>query len=135
MYVLSAHAHDVRLALYVQVKIVESICPLRDIILQMQGAHGVCALILNIGSFEVTGIGTLSLRSLLGTSNREVARPQESVAVTCSVNGTVLEWAQPDGNTIGTFASSSSVGDGFSELVNQSGRVTCRASGVLEAII
>ena len=56
------------------------------------------------------------------------------MAITCSVNGTILEWAQPDGNTIGTFSKNGSVGNGFSKLVNcdEAGRV--RASGVLEVI-
>ena len=56
------------------------------------------------------------------------------MAVTCSINGTRLEWAQPDGTTIFTFSQFASVGSGFTEEVNcdQAGRV--RASGVLEAV-
>jgi hypothetical protein len=59
------------------------------------------------------------------------------VALTCSVNGTALEWTQPDDNTIGSFSQSGSVGDGFSnpDISCDGGTGTVRASGVLEVII
>jgi hypothetical protein len=60
------------------------------------------------------------------------------VALTCSVNGTILEWV-PSRNiidTIVTFSQDGSVGDGFSEpAINcDRGAGTVRASGVLEVI-
>ena len=84
--------------------------------------------------FQVAGTGTLSLHSSLERSNRKFSCPQESVAVTCSVNGTILEWAHTDGKTIGKFSQIGSVGDGFSIPTDcdEAGRV--RASGVLEVI-
>ena len=85
-------------------------------------------------SIQVTATGALSLHSSLERSNREFGCPQESVALTCSINGTVLEWAKQDGGTIGTF-SQGTVGNGFSELVDcDGGAGTVRASGVLETI-
>jgi hypothetical protein len=84
---------------------------------------------------HISAIGTLSLHSSLERSNRKFACPQESVAFTCSVNGTILEWAQPTGSTIGTFIQNGSVGDGFSKHINCDGRAgDITASGVLEVI-
>jgi hypothetical protein len=81
---------------------------------------------------QTVQVGVLSLHSSLERSNREFACPQESVAVTCSVNGTVLEWAQLDGNSIGTLQS---VGDGFSQVINCTrGAGMARVSGALEVI-
>ena len=64
---------------------------------------------------QVSVTGTLSLISSLEKSNREFACPQEPVALTCSVNGPILGWAQPDGNTIGTFFQNNPIGHGFSD--------------------
>lgn len=89
-------------------------------------------------SIYVTATGVLSLHSSLERSSREFGCPQESIALTCSVNGAVLVWDHTNGNTIFTFSlAESHVGDGFSELSLVScdgGAGTVTASGVLEVI-
>ena len=56
------------------------------------------------------------------------------MVLTCSVNGPILEWAQPDGNTIGTFYQNNPVGHGFSNNFSCDQAGSFRASGVLEFI-
>ena len=57
------------------------------------------------------------------------------MAITCSVDGTGLAWAQPDGSTIGLFRQTSAVGSGFSDdSVNCSQAGRARAAGILEDI-
>ena len=84
----------------------------------------------------VVATGALSLQSSLKRSGREFACPQESIALTCSVYGTVLVWDHTNGNTIFTFSQAESCAeDGFSdpELVScDGGAGIVRASGVLE---
>ena len=85
-------------------------------------------------------VGTLSLHSSLESNNRKYACPQESVALTCSINGTVLIWeVQEGGNNmivqVRNFRSlTDSVGSGFSKLINFSGCGEITFSGVLEYI-
>ena len=64
-------------------------------------------------------VGTPNLHSSLGTCNREFACPRESVAITCTVNGTSLRWEAQEGDDepvqIETFEQDrQDVGSGFS---------------------
>ena len=65
-------------------------------------------------------VGTTRLYSSLDVGNREFVCPQESVIVTCTVNGTSLQWeALQEGNTrsmlsqIASFEQAARVQTGF----------------------
>ena len=84
-------------------------------------------------------VGTLSLHSSLERSNRKFACPLESVAFTCSINGTLIRWdVQDDDETVqvGNFRHLvHRPGEGFSTPVQFScyGKITF--SGALEHIM
>lgn len=83
----------------------------------------------------VAATGVLSLHSSLERSgNREFGCPQETVALTCSVNGTFLGWDHTNGSSLGTFTNETGfVGKGFFEKVDcDEGAGIVIASGVLE---
>ena len=82
-------------------------------------------------------VGTTRFYSSLDVSNREFVCPQESVVVTCTVNGTSLQWeALQEGDAqfqqIKSFARNARVEEGFSTQIQFSCFGVVFFSGLLE---